>query len=51
MQPGMTTPQQPRPQISQPRPQRDWGSRPSPRFGGDRPMRGGRDVSPRTQPN
>jgi hypothetical protein len=51
MQPGMTTPQQPRPQISQPRPQRDWGSRPSPRFGGDRPMRGGCDVSPRTQPN
>ncbi|MCI4590554.1 peptidase [Sphingobium sp. BYY-5] len=51
-QPGIRPPQQGRPQMNQPRPQREWGARPSPGFRADRPVRsgGGRDPAGRVRP-
>lgn len=53
-QPGLRAPQAGQPQVRPDRPQRSWGSRPSPGMRMDRPGRsgGGRDFSaPRTRPD
>jgi hypothetical protein len=44
-------PPQPRPQASQPRPQRSIGNRTAPASRASRPSRSGREPSPRTRPN
>ena len=52
-QPNFRPPQQGRPQMSQPRPQREWGARPSPGMRADRPVRsgGGREPGARVRPD
>jgi hypothetical protein len=45
-QPNFRPPQEGRPQMSQPRPQREWGARPSPGIRADRPMRSGGSRGP-----